>query len=116
MEYIFENMYKLTKTSPRASVANFIRIAALAKLGTYKDPLFDAADVFLWSFIEVSLGITVAGLLELAPLLQRLHVTGFESFDSADDGGAWSEFDKDSEVIKLVVRGGKTRTFDSRGV
>ena len=97
-------------TNPtRASIANFIRIAALAKLGTYKDPLFDAADVFLWSFIEVSLGITVAGLLELAPLMQRLR---FKGFGDIDQQGAFAQFDRDSDVIRLVTVG-KPKTFDA---
>jgi len=99
-----------TYTNPtRASIANFIRIAALAKLGTYKDPLFDAADVFLWSFIEVSLGITVAGLLELAPLMQRLR---FKGFGDIDQQGAFAQFDRDSDVIRLVTVG-KPKTFDA---
>lgn len=89
-------MHRLTVLS--ASVANFIRIAALGRLGTYKDPLFDAADVFLWSFLEVSLGITVAGILELSPLMQRLGVKGFEDVE-----GSFSDIDKDT--IRLVAIG-----------
>ncbi|CZR64569.1 uncharacterized protein PAC_14467 [Phialocephala subalpina] len=70
-----------------ASIANFIRLATLAKLKASTDPLFDAAPVFLWSAAEVSIGISVAGILELRPLMQRFQVKGFEApFDQlADD-------------------------------
>lgn len=65
-----------------ASIANFIRLAALVKLKASTDPLFDAAPVFLWSGVEVSIGISAAGILELAPLMRRYNVKGFEgSFD-----------------------------------
>ncbi|EPE33650.1 hypothetical protein GLAREA_06663 [Glarea lozoyensis ATCC 20868] len=88
-----------------ASIANFIRIAALSKLGTYKDPLYDAADVFLWSFLEVSLGITVAGILELAPLMQRLGVKGFENV-----GNNFVDIDDDTHRLVVI---GKPKSFDS---
>ncbi|KAH8755152.1 hypothetical protein BGZ57DRAFT_38811 [Hyaloscypha finlandica] len=69
-----------------ASVANFIRLAALVKLQGSKDPLFDAAPVFLWSALEVSIGISVAGIIELQPLMKKYNVKGFEdSFDQIDE-------------------------------
>ncbi|PMD37956.1 hypothetical protein L207DRAFT_491555 [Hyaloscypha variabilis F] len=69
-----------------ASVANFIRLAALVKLKSSDDPLFDAAPVFLWSALEVSIGISVAGIIELRPLMRKLNVKGFEdSFDQIDE-------------------------------
>jgi hypothetical protein len=68
----------LTKHHSRASIANFIRLASLVKLKTSNDQLFDAAPVFLWSAVEVSIGISVAGIIELRPLMQRYNVKGFE--------------------------------------
>ncbi|PMD61178.1 uncharacterized protein K444DRAFT_527191 [Hyaloscypha bicolor E] len=69
-----------------ASVANFIRLAALVKLKSSKDQLFDAAPVFLWSALEVSIGISVAGIIELQPLMRKYKVKGFEdSFDQIDE-------------------------------
>jgi hypothetical protein len=67
--------------------------------------LFDAADVFLWSFLEVSLGITVAGVLELGPLMQRFGVRGFENVGS-------SLKDMEDDTHRLVVIG-KPKSFDS---
>lgn len=40
----------------------------------------DAAPVFTWSAIEVSIGIIIAGLIELGPLGAKYGVKGFESF------------------------------------
>lgn len=46
----------------------------------------DAAPVFLWSAIEVSIGIMAAGIIELSPLMRKLNVKGFEdSFDQLDE-------------------------------
>ncbi|KAH8670169.1 hypothetical protein BGZ60DRAFT_469565 [Tricladium varicosporioides] len=92
-------IYGIVGIGVLASVANFIRIAALAKLGTYQDALFDAADVFLWSFLEVSLGITVAGILELSPLMQRLGVKGFENVE-----GSFKEIDDDTHRLVVISR------------
>lgn len=82
----------------RASVANFIRLAALVKLKASTDPLceslypypthqlltkdftVDAAPVFVWSSVEVSIGISVAGILELGPLMRKWNVKGFEDY------------------------------------
>lgn len=69
-----------------ASIANFIRLSSLAKLKASTDQLFDAAPVFLWSAAEVSIGISVAGILELSPLMRRYNVKGFEApFDELPD-------------------------------
>jgi hypothetical protein len=66
--------------------------------------LYDAADVFLWSFLEVSLGITVAGVLELGPLMQKLGVRGFENVGSSLEN-------MEDDVHRLVVIG-KPKAFD----
>ena len=56
------------------------------KLKSSDDPLFDAAPVFLWSALEVSIGISVAGIIELRPLMRKLNIRGFEdSFDQIDE-------------------------------
>jgi hypothetical protein len=34
--------------------------------------------VFLWSTVEVSIGISVAGIIELGPLMRRFKVKGFD--------------------------------------
>ncbi|CAG8974285.1 hypothetical protein HYALB_00010353 [Hymenoscyphus albidus] len=63
-----------------ASVANVIRLAGLKTLKESKDPLFEAAPVFWWSAAEVSIGIIVAGILELGPLMRKMNVKGFEDY------------------------------------
>lgn len=50
------------------------------------ESIVDAAPVFLWSAVEVSIGISVAGIIELRPLMQRFRVRGFEdSFEQLSD-------------------------------
>jgi hypothetical protein len=57
--------------------------------------IVDAAPVLLWSAVEVSIGISAAGIIELAPLMRKLHVKGFEgSFDKLDE-------DSDTRPIRL---------------
>jgi rhodopsin domain-containing protein len=86
-----------------ASVANFIRLAALVKLKKSEDPLFDAAPVFLWSALEVSIGISVAGIIELRPLMKKWGVKGFEdNFDIMDE---------DMQPIKLQTMDKSTIGF-----
>ncbi|KAI8262016.1 hypothetical protein K4K58_000919 [Colletotrichum sp. SAR11_239] len=63
-----------------ATIANVIRLIALIKLKGSDDQLLDAAPVFTWSAIEVSIGIIIAGLIELGPLAAKYGVKGFESF------------------------------------
>lgn len=77
----------------RASIANFIRLGALVVLGKSKDPLFDAAPVFLWSAVEVSIGISAAGIIELSPLMRRFNVKGFED--------AFDKLPEDRQPIRL---------------
>jgi len=56
----------------------------------------DAAPVFVWSSIEVSIGICVAGILELGPLMRKFNAKGFEDYaDFANLG------DDDTVPIKL---------------
>ncbi|KAK2005771.1 hypothetical protein LZ32DRAFT_596634 [Colletotrichum eremochloae] len=67
-----------------ATIANIIRLAALVKLTKSQDQLFDAAPVFTWSAIEVSIGIIIAGLIELGPLAAKYGLKGFESYTYPD--------------------------------
>ncbi|TVY58672.1 hypothetical protein LSUE1_G009458, partial [Lachnellula suecica] len=83
-----------------ASIANFIRLAALVKLKGSKDQLFDASPVFAWSIVEVSIGICVAGILELGPLMRRYNVKGFESYS-----GQFAKMGDDTEPLKLQDMG-----------
>lgn len=93
----------LTDYHHRASIANFIRLGALVKLKASKDPLFDAAPVFLWSAVEVSIGIQVAGILELAPLMRKYRVKGFEQ--------AFDEIEEDRVPIRLQSMDKNTISF-----
>ncbi|KAK1977365.1 hypothetical protein LZ30DRAFT_784926 [Colletotrichum cereale] len=68
-----------------ATIANIIRLAALVRLVGSSDQLFDAAPVFTWSAIEVSIGIIIAGLIELGPLAAKYRIKGFESYAYTDD-------------------------------
>ncbi|WYZ38500.1 hypothetical protein EsH8_III_000414 [Colletotrichum jinshuiense] len=68
-----------------ATIANIIRLVALVKLKGSKDQLVDAAPVFTWSAIEVSIGIIIAGLIELGPLAAKYGIKGFESYASTLD-------------------------------
>ncbi|OHF03207.1 hypothetical protein CORC01_01591 [Colletotrichum orchidophilum] len=67
-----------------ATIANIIRLVALVKLKGSKDMLLDAAPVFNWSAIEVSIGIIIAGLIELGPLAAKYNIKGFESYAGDD--------------------------------
>ncbi|RDW78011.1 hypothetical protein BP5796_05863 [Coleophoma crateriformis] len=90
-------IYGLFGLGVLASIANFIRLAALVKLKASADALFDAAPVFEWSVVEVSIGICVAGILELGPLMRKYNVKGFESYSSF----AKLEDDKRPIIIKM---------------
>ncbi|KAF6798824.1 hypothetical protein CSOJ01_12621 [Colletotrichum sojae] len=68
-----------------ATIANIIRLVALVKLKGSSDQLADAAPVFTWSAVEVSIGIVIAGLIELGPLAAKYGVKGFESYAELDD-------------------------------
>ncbi|GKT52587.1 uncharacterized protein ColSpa_12768 [Colletotrichum spaethianum] len=65
-----------------ATIANIIRLVALVKLKGSSDQL---APVFNWSAIEVSIGIIIAGLIELGPLAAKFGIGGFENYASDDD-------------------------------
>lgn len=39
----------------------------------------------MWSAVEVSIGIVIAGLIELGPLAAKLGLKGFESYARLDD-------------------------------
>jgi hypothetical protein len=42
--------------------------------------------VFLWSAVEVTIGISAAGIIELRPLMRKYNVKGFEdSFDEIEE-------------------------------
>lgn len=42
--------------------------------------------MFLWSAVEVSIGISAAGIIELRPLMRKYNVKGFEdSFDEIEE-------------------------------
>ncbi|CAG8954993.1 hypothetical protein HYFRA_00008682 [Hymenoscyphus fraxineus] len=79
-----------------ASIANVIRLAGLKTLKESKEPLLDAAPVFWWSAAEVSIGIIVAGILELGPLMRKMNVKGFEDYTMFATLG-----DDDMEPINL---------------
>ncbi|KZL63368.1 p-type atpase [Colletotrichum incanum] len=68
-----------------ATIANIIRLVALVKLKGSTDQLLDAAPVFTWSAIEVSIGIIIAGLIELGPLAAKYGIRGFESYADTDE-------------------------------
>lgn len=100
-------IYTLFGLGVLASLANFIRLAALVKLKASADPLFDAAPVFTWSAVEVSIGICVAGIMELGPLMNKYNVKGFEYYAS------YVERLEDEEPLKLQAMD-KTYSIDAR--
>jgi hypothetical protein len=57
----------------------------------------DAAPVFLWSAVEVSIGIFVAGILELRPLLGKYNVKGFENYSPQP----FSRMNDESDMMRL---------------
>ncbi|KAL2075933.1 hypothetical protein VTL71DRAFT_876 [Oculimacula yallundae] len=77
-----------------ATIANLIRLFAIFKLQKSKDQLFDAAPVFTWSAVEVSIGLIVAGLLELGPLMAKYGAKGFDSYSRFGTLG-------DDDTVKL---------------
>ncbi|KAK1991494.1 hypothetical protein LX36DRAFT_619147 [Colletotrichum falcatum] len=90
-----------------ATVANIIRLVALVKLTHSHDQLFDAAPVFTWSAIEVSIGIIIAGLIELGPLAAKYGLKGFESYTDADDAFSRTKRNNKSRVEEYEMRPGK---------
>ncbi|CZS99088.1 hypothetical protein WAI453_008381 [Rhynchosporium graminicola] len=77
-----------------ATIANLIRLAALFKLEKSTDQLFDAAPVFTWSAVEVSIGLVIAGLLELGPLMAKYNFKGFDDYSHFGHLG-------DDDTVKL---------------
>lgn len=65
-----------------------------------------AAPVFLWSGVEVSIGIMIAGAMECGPLMAAWGVKGFESFGSTNN----MEID-DVEPLKMETL---TTTVDGK--
>lgn len=64
--------------------------------------------MFTWSAVEVSIGIVIAGLIELGPLAAKYGIKGFESYAELDDqevpmknmtGFGTSEYEMDSRKI-----------------
>ncbi|KAK2030341.1 hypothetical protein LX32DRAFT_586817 [Colletotrichum zoysiae] len=90
-----------------ATIANIIRLVALVKLTHSQDQLFDAAPVFTWSAIEVSIGIIIAGLIELGPLAAKYRVKGFESYAYSDVAFAGTKRNNESGIEEYEMRRGK---------
>ncbi|RAL65726.1 hypothetical protein DID88_005394 [Monilinia fructigena] len=69
-----------------ASSATIVRLKYLVAFENLTDPLYSISPVFLWSSIELSLGITAASVATLRPLLRSWHIIGFTSNrDSSHD-------------------------------
>ena len=64
----------------------------------------DAAPVFLWSAVEVSIGIMAAGILELSPLMRRYNVKGFEE--------SWEQMDEFSDT--RPINGVRLQSMDKK--
>ncbi|KAK2036548.1 hypothetical protein LZ31DRAFT_615152 [Colletotrichum somersetense] len=90
-----------------ATIANIIRLVALVKLAHSRDQLFDAAPVFTWSAIEVSIGIIIAGLIELGPLAAKYRLKGFESYAYSDVAFARTKRNNESGIEEYEMRRGK---------
>ncbi|KAJ5037548.1 uncharacterized protein L3040_007720 [Drepanopeziza brunnea f. sp. 'multigermtubi'] len=73
-------IYGIFSLGIAATIANIIRLFALLKLQKSTDQLYDAAPVFSWSAVEVSIGLIIAGLIELGPLMARLGFPGFDMY------------------------------------
>ncbi|KAK2052252.1 hypothetical protein LY76DRAFT_598754 [Colletotrichum caudatum] len=90
-----------------ATIANIIRLVALVKLAHSSDQLFDAAPVFTWSAIEVSIGIIIAGLIELGPLAAKYKLKGFESYAYSDVAFSRTKRNNESGIEEYEMRRGK---------
>ncbi|KAG4443926.1 hypothetical protein IFR05_000566 [Cadophora sp. M221] len=88
-----------------ATIANLIRLFAIFKLQKSKDQLFDAAPVFTWSAVEVSIGLVVAGLLELGPLMAKYGAKGFDHYSRFATLG-------DDDTVKLQT----IQSMDKSGI
>ncbi|EFQ36797.1 hypothetical protein CGRA01v4_13193 [Colletotrichum graminicola] len=90
-----------------ATIANIIRLVALVKLTSSNDQLYDAAPVFTWSAIEVSIGIIIAGLIELGPLAAKYRLKGFESYVYIDETFSRKKRNDESGIEGYEMRPGK---------
>ncbi|PVH86548.1 hypothetical protein DL98DRAFT_567408 [Cadophora sp. DSE1049] len=88
-----------------ATIANIIRLFAIFKLQKSTDQLFDAAPVFTWSAVEVSIGLIVAGLLELGPLMAKYGAKGFDHYSRFATLG-------DDDTVKLQT----IQSMDKSGI
>ena len=108
--------------SNSATIANLIRLFAIFKLQKSKDqlckfrfvphlsrqlitPPVDAAPVFTWSAVEVSIGLVVAGLLELGPLMAKYGAKGFDHYSRFATLG-------DDDTVKLQT----IQSMDKSGI
>ncbi|PBP16486.1 P-type ATPase [Diplocarpon rosae] len=117
-------IYGIFSLGIAATIANIIRLFAIFKLQKSKDQLCkpipipstfpfggrkkeesekepisnnrsdDAAPVFTWSAVEVSIGIIIAGLIEMGPLMAKWGFPGFESYNRFASLG-------DEDTVKL---------------
>ncbi|GJC80055.1 hypothetical protein ColLi_02893 [Colletotrichum liriopes] len=90
-----------------ATIANIIRLVALVKLKGSTDQLLDAAPVFTWSAIEVSIGIIIAGLIELGPLAAKYGIKGFESYADTDERHLLAKPNDTSSIQEYEMNTGK---------
>ncbi|EMR81919.1 putative integral membrane family protein [Botrytis cinerea BcDW1] len=83
-----------------ASIATIIRLKYLVAFLNVTDSLYSIAPVFVWSTIEIALGIVAASTATLRPLLRSWKILGFSSDGSSDTepggprSGSWSGFKK----------------------
>ncbi|OWP04152.1 hypothetical protein B2J93_361 [Marssonina coronariae] len=87
-------IYGIFSLGIAATIANIIRLFAIFKLQNSKDQLYDAAPVFTWSAVEVSIGIIIAGLIEMGPLMAKWGFPGFDSYNRFASLG-------DEDTVKL---------------
>ncbi|TGO15002.1 hypothetical protein BTUL_0045g00120 [Botrytis tulipae] len=83
-----------------ASAATIIRLKYLVAFLNVTDSLYSLAPVFIWSTVEISLGIVAASTATLRPLLRSWKILGFSSEHSSDHepggprSGSWGGFKK----------------------
>ncbi|KAF7904813.1 hypothetical protein BELL_0743g00050 [Botrytis elliptica] len=92
-----------------ASAATIIRVKYLVAFLNVTDALYSITPVFIWSTIEIALGIIAASTATLRPLLRSWKLLGFSSEHDSDTepggprSGSWSGF-------KRTPRGGSDLT------
>ncbi|KAF7903625.1 uncharacterized protein EAF01_006674 [Botrytis porri] len=83
-----------------ASAVTIVRLKYLVAFLNVTDSLYSIAPVFIWSTIEIALGIVAASIATLRPLLRSWKILGFSSEESSDTepggprSGSWSGFKK----------------------